>query len=142
MPNINARQLFDELCIQFPGRFTQRQYKSFVRRVKVWRQDARARGVVIGTKTMRRLTDRPRGRRRRIFSEHWDEITQCLDQRPDQTALELLVELQARYPGTYSMRQLYTLQKRVRAWRQEAVRRLLFGVPGNILAEASGNKLT
>jgi hypothetical protein len=42
-PNIDARQLFNELCIQFPGRFTRRQYKSLLRRVNLWRQDARAR---------------------------------------------------------------------------------------------------
>ena len=49
----------------------------------------------------------------------------CLEERPDQTALELLVEFQARYPGQYSLRQLHTLQKRVRAWRQQAVQRLI-----------------
>jgi hypothetical protein len=41
---------------------------------------------------------------------------------PDQTALELLVEFQVRYPGRYSQRQLHTLQKRV---RQQAVQRLI-----------------
>lgn len=52
-------------------------------------------------------------------------MTHCLEERPDQTALELLVEFQVRYPGRYSLRQLYTLQKRVRAWRQQAVQRLI-----------------
>ncbi len=52
-------------------------------------------------------------------------MVQCLEQHPDQTALELLVEFQCRYPGHYTMRQLYTLQKRVRRWRQEAVQRLV-----------------
>jgi hypothetical protein len=42
-PNINAMQLFEELCVQFPGRFTRKQYKTFARRVGVWRQAARAR---------------------------------------------------------------------------------------------------
>ena len=37
-PNINATQLFDELCIQFPGRFTRKQYKTLLRRVNQWRQ--------------------------------------------------------------------------------------------------------
>ncbi|RUW16520.1 transposase, partial [Mesorhizobium sp. M1E.F.Ca.ET.041.01.1.1] len=45
-PNINATQLFEELCVQFPGRFTRKQYKTLVRRVNLWRQAARARGVV------------------------------------------------------------------------------------------------
>jgi hypothetical protein len=124
-PNINALQLFEELCVQFPGRFTRKQYKTFVRRVSLWRQAARARGVVVGPKTYRRLTDKPRGRRPDIFKDHWAEMAACLEERPDQTALELLVEFQARYPGRYSLRQLYTLQKRVRAWRQQAVQRLI-----------------
>jgi hypothetical protein len=124
-PNINAMQLFEELCVQFPGRFTRKQYKTLVRRVSLWRQAARARGLVIGPKTYRRLNDKPRGRRPDIFKDHWEEMAVCLEERPDQTALELLVEFQARYPGQYSLRQLHTLQKRVRAWRQQAVQRLI-----------------
>lgn len=82
-PNINAMQLFDELCIQFPGRFTRKQYKTLLRLVNQWRQDARARGVVIGPKSYRRLSDKPRGRRPDIFKDHWEEMAQCLEQRPD-----------------------------------------------------------
>jgi hypothetical protein len=52
-------------------------------------------------------------------------MVQCLEARPDQTALELLVEFQARYPGLYTLRQLHTLQRRVRVWRREAVQRLI-----------------
>ena len=52
-------------------------------------------------------------------------MARCLEEHRDQTALELLVEFQARYPRLYSLRQLYTLQKRVRAWRQQAVQRLI-----------------
>ena len=72
--NINAMQLFEELCVQFPGRFTAKQYKALARRVSLWRQAARARGVVVGPKTYRRLSDRPRGQRPNIFREHWEEI--------------------------------------------------------------------
>jgi transposase InsO family protein len=153
LPNINAMQLFEELCIQFPGRFTRKQYKTLLRRVNLWRRDARARGVVIGPKTYRRVSDKPRGRRRDIFKDHWAEMAQCLEEHPDQTALELLIEFQARYPGQYTLRQLYTLQKRVRAWRQAAIDRLITGESGltpafsysptgNIVHEASGNKIT
>jgi hypothetical protein len=142
LPNINAMQLFEELCIQFPGRFTRKQYKSLLRRVNLWRKDARARGVIIGAKTYRRFSDKPRGRRPDIFREHWDEMVQCLEERPDQTALELLIEFQTRYPGRYSLRQLYTMQKRVRIWRRQAVERLIGAVSSNILGEASGNKIT
>ena len=99
-------------------------------------------GVVIGSKTYRRLSDKPRGRRPDTFKDHWEEMMQCLEQHPDQTALELLVEFQARYPGRYSLRQLHTLQKRVRMWRRQAVQRLIGEVTSNILGEATGNKIT
>lgn len=124
-PNTNCQELFDELCLQFPGRFTRWQYKRLVRHVKVWRQDARARGVVIGCRRWRKLRSRPRSRRRRLFDEHWTEMTQHLESQPDQTALELLIEFQARYPGRYSLRNLDTLQRRVRAWRRQEVERLI-----------------
>ena len=140
-PNINASQLFDELCIQFPGRFTPRQYRTLLRHVNRWRRDAVDRGVVIGPKT-HRLSDKPRGRRPQVFTEHWEEMTRCLEERPDQTALELLIEFQARYPGRYTLHQLYTLQKQVRAWRREAIERLITALPSNILGEATGNKVT
>jgi hypothetical protein len=90
--------------------------------------------VVIGPKTYRGFSDKPRGRRPDIFKEHWDEMVRCLEERPDQTALELLIEFQARYPGRYSHRQPYTLQRRVRVWRQEAVQRLI----GEISNEPDG----
>lgn len=132
VPNINAMQLFEELCIQFPGRFTRKQYKTFARKVSDWRQRARARGVVIGPKTYRRSSDKSRGRRPDIFRNHWSEMALCLEEKPDQTARELLEEFEIRYPGEYSSRQLHTLQKRVRAWRQQAVRSLIGEISGAI----------
>jgi hypothetical protein len=42
-PTISAMQLFKELCVQLPGRFTRKQHKTFARRVSLWRQAARAR---------------------------------------------------------------------------------------------------
>jgi hypothetical protein len=125
LPNINATQLFEGLCMQFPGRFTPKQYKTLLRRVNVWRRDARARGVVIGPKTYRRVSTKPRGRRPDPFREHWAEMLKSLEASPDQTASELLLEFKARYPERYSLRQLYTLQRRLRAWRREAVQRLI-----------------
>ena len=140
LPNISATQLFEELCIRFPGRFTVTQYKTLLRRVNRWRRDARARGVVIGPKTYRREKDKSWGTRPDIFKDHWQEMTLYLEEYPDQTALELLVEFQARHPGRYSLRQLHTLQKRVRKWRQQAVQRLIADVGGqtrNVSSAAS-----
>lgn len=134
LPNISAAQLFEELCIQFPGRFTRKQYKTFARRVSDWRKRARERGVVVGPKTYRRHSDKARGRRPEIFSQHWPEMVECLEQKPDQTALELLAEFQTRHPGEYSLRQLNTLQRRVRAWRQDAVSRLISDLSGPVTA--------
>ena len=125
LPNISATQLFEELCIQFPGRFTPRQYSALLRRVNRWRKDARERGVSVGTKTYRVFNDKWSGRKRDIFADQWTEMVECLQEHPDQTALELLVEFQVGYPGRHSQRQLHTPQKRVRAWRQQAVQRLL-----------------
>ena len=125
LPNINARQLFDELCVQFPGRFGPKQYRKLLRRVNLWRQDARARGIEIRNKTYRRFSGKPRGTRPCKFKDQWSEMAQCLEANPDQTALELLVEFQARYPGRYGLHQLRTLQKRVQAWRQKAIERLI-----------------
>ena len=70
LPNINFMQLFEELCAQFPGRYSRWQYRSFLRRVNAWRHDARARGVVIGPRKQRRLSNKPRGRRADIFKAH------------------------------------------------------------------------
>lgn len=124
-PNINSSQLFEELCMQFPGRFTRRQYKTLAKRVKVWRRDARARGVVIDQLKYRNLSNKPRGRRSDPFGAHWAEMLQCLEAQPDQTALELLLEFRARYPERYSLRQLRTLGRRLKVWRREAVQRLV-----------------
>lgn len=145
LPNINARQLFEELCVQFPGRFGRKQYRTLLRRVNLWRKDARARGVEIGPKTYRRFSDKPRGCRPDAFADHWAEMAECLEASLDQTALELLIEFQARYPGQYSRSQLRTLQKRVKAWRRHAVERLLNEAGhqvGNTSAEAIGNRIT
>jgi K+-sensing histidine kinase KdpD len=132
---------FEELCAQFPGRFTRKQYKTFARKVSLWRQAANARGVVIGSKTYRRVSNNPRGRRPDIFKVHWDEMAVYLEEHPDQTALELLVEFQARYPGQYSSSHLRKLQKRVRAWRQQAIQRLI-GNAGTPVRIGQGSAVT
>jgi hypothetical protein len=124
-PDINSTQLFEELCAQFPGRFNPFQRKTLSKRVKIWRQDGRARGVKIDHLKYRNLNHKPRGRRPDPFKAHWAEMLQSLEAQPDQTAVELLIEFRARYPELYSLRQLCTLERRVRVWRREAVQRLM-----------------
>jgi Integrase core domain len=128
-PNINASELFDELRAQYPGRFHRGQLNAFIGRVRLWREDARARGVVIGTRTHRNTTSRAR-RRPDPFQGHWAEMLQCLEADPDQTALQLLIDFQARYPDRYGHRHLRTLQRRLKIWRREAVQRLICEMQG------------
>ncbi|HEY7889787.1 MAG TPA: transposase family protein [Steroidobacteraceae bacterium] len=137
-PNINSSQLFEELCVQFPGRFNPYQLKTLTKRVKRWRQDARARGVVIDRLVWRDLNHKPRGIRPDPFKAHWSEMLECLEARPDQTALELLLEFRARYPERYTLRQHSTMQRRLRVWRRETVKRLICdskGLTQNVAAE-------
>jgi hypothetical protein len=81
-PNINASELFDELRAQYPGRFHYGQLAAFVRRVRLWRDDARLRGVVIGTRTHRNTATRARSRPD-PFQADWSEMLRCLDSDPD-----------------------------------------------------------
>ena len=126
-PNINSTQLFEELCTQFPGRFHWWHLKRLTARVKVWRRDARARGVVIGRLKWRCAANQRRGRGPgpERFKAHWPEMLQYLEARPDQTAVELLTEFQARYPGVYNASHLRTLRRRVLVWRKKTIQRLI-----------------
>jgi hypothetical protein len=127
-PNITSTQLFEELCIQFPGRFHPKHVNRLAKRVKLWRQDARARGVVIGRLKYRRFSNKPRGRGPgpQRFVDHWPQMLQYLESHPEITAVELLTEFQARYPGFYSSTHLRTLRRRVQVWRREAIQRLIY----------------
>ena len=103
-----------------------------MKRVKAWRRDARARGAVIGPRKHRYPTKRARGHRAypERFKDHWPEMLKCLEERPDQTATELLAEFQARYPGFYDAGHLRTLRRRLQAWRRDAIQRLIFEMKG------------
>lgn len=115
--------------MQFPGRFTRRQYKTLTRRVKIWRRDARARGVVVGPIKQRRRTNKPRGRRPDLFKAHWADGSMSRGAAgSDGPAAPLLIEFSARYPERYSMRNLSALQRRVKIWRHETVQRLIYEV--------------
>jgi hypothetical protein len=127
-PNITSTQLLEELCIQFPGRFHPKHVDRLAERVKQWRQGARARGVVIGRLKYRRFSNKPRGRgpSSQRFEDHWPQMLQYLESHPDLTAVELLTEFKARYPGFYSSSDLRTLRRRVHVWRREAIQRLIY----------------
>jgi hypothetical protein len=124
-PNMSAGELFDELCLQYPGRYHRSQRWTLMRRVVAWRADARARGVVIG-KIAYRKSEKPRGRTvPDPFQAHWTEMLEWLERNPDQTALELMIELIARYPDRYRLNHLRTLQRRVKIWRRGKVQELI-----------------
>jgi hypothetical protein len=80
--------------------------------------------VIIGKRTHRNTQDRAR-RRPDPFQSHWSELLQCLEVDPDQTGLQLFSTLRAKYPDRYMPGQLRTLQRRLKIWRQEAVKRLI-----------------
>jgi hypothetical protein len=68
--------------------------------------------------------------RRDPFEEVWLRIRAWFDEAPDQTGKELFQRLQAEYPGEFSDGQLRTLQRRLKQWRVEAARELVFAPPG------------
>jgi Integrase core domain len=136
-PNMNATELFDELRAQYPGRWHRGQLRAFAQRVGQWREDARARGIEIGSLRYR-PSSKPRTRRRPDpLAANWSEMLQQLELDPDQTARELLAQFQARYPNRYCLGQLRTVQRRLRIWRQQAVQRLICDMEG--MTEDLGN---
>jgi hypothetical protein len=156
-PNMNATELFDELRAQYPGRWHRGQLMAFRNRVRLWREDARARGIEIGPLQYRQ-SSKPRTRRRPDPPEaNWPEMLQCLEADPDQTSRELLAAFQIRYPDRYHAAHLRTLQRRLKIWRREAVQRLICEMGGltedvgcgqdghcesKELLEANGKKIT
>lgn len=137
-PNMNAAELFDELRAQYPGRWHRGQLATFRNHVRRWREDARERGIEIGSLRYRQ-SPKPRTRRRPDPLEvNWVEMLQCLETDPDQTARELLTAFQTRYPHRYHVGHLRTLQRRLKTWRRQAVQRLICDMDG--LTEALGCK--
>lgn len=76
---------------------------------------------------------KPKPRRQRRHPDIFDAVTADLrmwfEAAPWRTSRELLDRLQAEHPGVYPDRQLRTLQRRVKAWRRDLVRRMVFGTP-------------
>jgi hypothetical protein len=59
------------------------------------------------------------------FDGVWARLEHQLVESPDITALDLFKSLQLDQPGRYPDGQLRTLQRRVKAWRTKAARKLL-----------------
>ena len=62
------------------------------------------------------------------FESFWPQVRQWLEADPDQTAKELFARLRHEHPGTFPAGQLRTLQRRVKDWRVQAARKLVFGI--------------
>jgi len=85
------------------------------------------------------------------FENVWPQVLAWLEADPDRTGKEIFERLRSQRPGAFSDGQLRTLQRRLKDWRSEAARRLVFGEhhlalctaevgrAGNIPREASGN---
>ena len=67
--------------------------------------------------------------RRDPFETTWPRIVTWLETEPHRTAKELLDRLRREHPGAFAPGQLRTLQRRVKAWRRLAARRLVFAAP-------------
>lgn len=61
------------------------------------------------------------------FAEVWTVLLGWLEEKPDMEAKEMLKQLQASGYGNYSDGQLRTLQRRVRVWRTNIARELVYG---------------
>jgi hypothetical protein len=72
------------------------------------------------------------------FETVWPEILLWLDAEPDRTAKELLGRLRGEHPGQFPERLLRTLQRRVKQWRRDAARRLVFGSSAELEALPTG----
>jgi hypothetical protein len=67
--------------------------------------------------------------RRDPFETTWPLLRQWFDAEPERTGRELFERLQAEHPGVYPDGQLRTFQRRLKGWRREAARRLVFATP-------------
>jgi hypothetical protein len=62
------------------------------------------------------------------FESAWPQLLVWLDASPDQTSHELFDRLRRMHPGVYPQGQIRTLQRRVKDWRAQMARRLVFGI--------------
>jgi hypothetical protein len=80
--------------------------------------------------THRKRSSGPRNYRTRVdpFEAVWPQVQQWLNEQPDANAKDLFYRLQETMPGAFAPGQLRTLQRRVKQWRSEVARQLVFGL--------------
>jgi len=61
------------------------------------------------------------------FAAVWPQVQQWLNEQPDANAKDLFLRLQEIMPGVFPPGQLRTLQRRVKQWRSEIARQLVYG---------------
>ena len=87
-----------------------------------------------------RLKPKPRRdwrTRENPFEAVWQRVCDWLDAEPHQTGKEIFERLQQEQPEHFTNGQLRTLQRRVKEWRQAAVRQLIFTGPEAATTAAS-----
>jgi len=78
--------------------------------------------------TLRKKPPVPRGRRRPDpLAKVTDDLKAWFDEDPSQTGRELLGRLQATHPDTYPDGLIRTVQRRLKTWRGDMARALVFG---------------
>ncbi len=68
------------------------------------------------------------------FAEVWPMLLSWLEEQPDLEAKTILKRLQASGHGEFPETQLRTLQRRVRVWRMQVVKQLVYGASGEASA--------
>jgi hypothetical protein len=77
------------------------------------------------------------------FATVSEQLRGWFDAEPKQTGRALLNRLQSAYPGVYPAGQLRTLQRRLKAWRQETAQQMVFPItPGPAIAEPTLGSLS
>ena len=67
--------------------------------------------------------------RRDAFETTWPLLRQWFEAEPKRTRRQLFERLQAEHPGLYPDGQLRTLQRRLKEWRRDTARRMIFATP-------------
>jgi hypothetical protein len=92
--------------------------------------------------TSRKKPPAPRGRRRPDpLAKVTDDLKAWLHEDPSQTGRELLGRLQAAHPDDYPDALIRTVQRRVKIWRGDMARSLVFGPNGDAQPQMTSDAL-